>query len=65
MIQQVRDDDEDGGLVLLYALVGDGRGQMGFAAAVAACEEQPALRLFGKCQRDFESPDQAFAFMRR
>jgi hypothetical protein len=46
MIQQVGRGDEQDRLVMLKAAVGDGGGEMRFAAAIRAFQDQPAVHPF-------------------
>ena len=52
MVEQVGDHDEQRRVAQVRAVVGDGRSQVGLAAAIAARQDQPAARLLGKgCAR--------------
>lgn len=61
MVEQVRDHDEERHAANVLGVVGDGGGQVGLAAAVAASEQQPAFRLLGKFAGGVESFLQAAA----
>jgi hypothetical protein len=59
VVEQIGHDDENGGLVPVQPFIGDGRGQMGLATAVAAGQDQPAFRVLGKGHSRVVGPAQS------
>ena len=60
VVQQVGDDDEEGGFPPGHALVGDGRGQVGFPRPQSTDEEEPAFGRVRETSRGLQGPAEGF-----